>query len=246
MRAGTSYLTLGNFTGGEAYAYPLTAMPVKYSLLMKNCYISERGTICRVPGYIKINSASVGVNLTSGYNYIKNDGTSMLLFAGGGKIFKYQSGELVEIKNDMDTSAKVYFSNFANNCIISNGVDRPLRYDGTSFTELTDYDVTCYKSHVHKGRLWFIDNANRTIAYHSGLNDFAKEGYIDFKYILPEGDELVDMTTFVDLLVFFFKNHIAIYSFISHMVQMKRGNQLPQPILDKNFISHMVQMKPSF
>lgn len=212
MKAGTSYLTIGDFTGGEAFIYPLTAMPAKCSLLMQNCFVSERGSLCRVPGYVRINSNQLSNPIVSGFHFLKKDGTSQYLVASGGKLYKLYQGEFVEIYSGLSTSSKVRFSNFGDNCIITDGVNTPLKYDGSNFTQLTDYSGTCFKSHVHKGRLWFIDSADTMIAYHSELMSPAKEGYIDFKYVLAEGDELVGMTTFVDLLVFFFKNHIAIYA----------------------------------
>lgn len=211
MKAGLSYLQLQDFTGGEAYVYPLTAMPTKYSLLMQNCFVSERGTLCKVPGYVALNSQACSHALSSGFEFRKKDGTRQILVAGGGKIYKFISGSLQEIYSGLDSNAKVRFSNFGDACVITNGVNTPLKYDGSSFTELSDYAATCFKTHVHKGRLWLIDSADTMIAYHSGLMSFDKEGYIDFKYVLSEGDELIGMTTFVDLLVFFFRNHIAIY-----------------------------------
>jgi hypothetical protein len=37
-------------------------------------------------------------------------------------------------------------------------------------------------------------------------------GYFDFRYVVPEGDELIEISSVLNYLVFFFKNHIVIYS----------------------------------
>ena len=37
-------------------------------------------------------------------------------------------------------------------------------------------------------------------------------GYLDFAFVLKRGDELLDMFTFLNMLVFFFRDHIAIFS----------------------------------
>src|SRR4030067_574335 len=78
--------------------------------------------------------------------------------------------------------------------------------------------ATAFKAHVHKGRVWMIERLNKLLATYSALNnpeDYTtanNAGYMDFKFLLPEGEELLDIITYIDLLVFFFKNYIAIYS----------------------------------
>jgi hypothetical protein len=212
-------IRLDDFTGGEASCFPISRMPSKYALLMQNCYINERGNISKIPGYIKLNTTPTGTVLQSGYEFRKTDGTIQILAAGGGHIYKLSGGELVSIKSGLDTSAKVYFSTMNNICIITNGVSgQQYKYDGTTVSALGGSPPnTSFKSHVHKGRVWMIERTNKMLATHSSLNNPEEytggtSGYIDFKYVLKEGDELVDMFTYVDLHVFVFKNHVAIYS----------------------------------
>lgn len=165
-------------------------------------------------GYAKVNATSCGVALTSGHEFRKTDGTVIILAAGGGSIFKLTSGELSAIKTGLDVNAKVYFASMNNLCIMCNGVDAPLKYDGTTVSALGGTPpATAFKPHVHKGRVWFIERNNKMLASHSALNNpEAQEGFIDFKYVLGQGDELVDIFTYIDLHVFLFRNHIAIYS----------------------------------
>jgi len=210
----------GLMTGGEAHIFSIYDMPYKYSTLLQNCHVSQRGGIEKIPGYIKMNAASCGVNLTTGFEFKKTDGTRLILPSGGGKIFKLDegAGTLTAIKESLDASAKVSFAATNNLCIMVNGVDTPMKYDGTTVSSLGGSPpATAFKAHVHKGRVWLLGRTNKMLATHSSLNNPEEytggtSGYIDFKYILKKGDELLDVATYVDLLVFYFRDHIVIYS----------------------------------
>ncbi len=218
-RARAQLIRINNLTGGEAGIFPYTAMPPKYSLLMQNCYVSESGTVKKAPGHAKVNTdGAAGVNLTSGFEFLTTAGVSHKLVAGGGKIFRSAGTSLTQLATGLDNGSVVNFSAMNDICIITNGVDAPQKYNGTSVSALSGTPpATAFKSHVHKGRVWMIERANKMLATHSSLNNPEEytggtSGYIDFKYILKKGDELLDMLTFIDLHVFIFRNHIAIYS----------------------------------
>lgn len=72
------------------------------------------------------------------------------------------------------------------------------------------------KSYTYKNRTWIL-SSDKMMAYHSVLSlptDFSGDGsgYLDFRYVIPQGDELVDISSFLNYLIFFFKNHIVVYS----------------------------------
>lgn len=212
-------LPFRDFTGGEASIFPATAMPSKYSTLLQNAFISEHGSIEKIPGYVKVNTTPVAETLTSGFEFRKSDGTVITLGAGGGKIYKSTGATLTSIKTGLDTTAKVFFSQINDLVIMSNGVNPMMKYDGTTVTNLGGTPpATGYKTSVHKGRVWVIERTNKMLASHSALNapeDYTtagNAGYIDFRFVLNKGDELVDIVTYVDLHVFVFRDHIAIYS----------------------------------
>lgn len=216
----TVTLQVNDISGGEASSYPFTAMPPKYSMLMQNCYIGENGLVCKIPGYVSIleSGGTVEEGLTSGVEWNLSNGETYRIVAGGGKIFKDNDGILEAIKTGLNTGARVFFSQINDILIMTNGVDAPMKYDGTSVSTLGGSPpATAFKSHVHKNRVWMLDRTDKMIAYHSALNapeDYTGtgSGYIDFKFVLNQGDELVDIFTYIDLLVFVFKNHLAIYS----------------------------------
>jgi len=218
-RKQTGIIRLSDLTGGENSISPILNMNPKFSNLMQNCLVSERGTIAKIPGYVKVNTNSCGQTLTNGFEFRKIDGTVVILSSGGGKIFSGVGASLTEVHTGLDTSAKVRFAAMNNTCIACNGVNNPLvSSDGTTWTALSGSPpATAFKPHVHKGRVWMLERENKMLATHSSLNNPAEytggtSGYIDFKYVLKEGDELLDIFTYVDLLVFCFRNHIVIYS----------------------------------
>lgn len=212
-------ISLYDFSGGEASKFPITAMPPKYSLLLQNFHVNERGSIAKIPGYERVNSISCGVALSSGFEFKRADGVSMILAAGEGRIFRLSAGNLTEIRSGLNTGAKVYFAAMNNICIMCNGVDAPLRYDGTTVSALGGTPpATSFKPHVHRGRVWMLERTNKMLATHSSLSNpedytsAGNAGFIDFRHVLRKGDELLDIFTYVNMLVFLFRNHIAIYS----------------------------------
>ena len=212
-------IRLADFTGGEASIFPVSRMPSKYSTLLQNCHLSEHASIEKIPGYVKVNAASSGITFSNGYQFRKSDGTEFILVSGGGSIFKVVGDTLVAIKTGLNTSARVSYATMNDLCIMVNGVDAPMKFDGTTVSALGGTPpATAFKVHVHKGRVWMLEKTDRLLASHSALNNpedyttASNAGYIDFKFVLTQGDELLDVKTYIDLQIFFFRNHIAIYS----------------------------------
>jgi hypothetical protein len=220
MRRNANIIPFRDFTGGEASVFPIGAMPPRFSTTLQNCHVSEKAGIAKMPGYVRVNSASIGAQLTSGFEFRRTDGTAILLAAGGGSIYKVNSNnELEAIQTGLNASARVRFAAMNNICIMANGVDPPMRYDGTLVSTLGGTPpATGFKPHVHKGRVWMLERGNKMMASHSALNNpedwtaANDAGYIDLKYVLKKGDELLDIATYMDLLVFFFRSHVVIYS----------------------------------
>ena len=206
------------FNGGEASVYSQTDMPTKFARILQNMHITEKGGIGKIPGYVKVNTdGAVAETLYTGYEYIKKSGVTERLIAGGGKIFKEDGTALTAIKTGLDANAKVYFSTSNDLCIMSNGVDAMMKYDGTTVSALGGTPPTTgFKSVVHAGRVWIIERSDKMKATHSALEDpedytGAGAGSYAFQHYIS-GDELLDIASYIDLLIFFFRNHILIYS----------------------------------
>lgn len=221
MRRGADLAIINDFSGGENYLFPNLAMPPRFSGQLQNCHVSPRGGIAKIPGFVKVNDVAVNEVLRTGFEFRSSTGVVKKLVAGSGTIYTANDdGTMTAIKNNLDVSAIVSFVQFKDLTIIMNGVDPPMKYDGATVTNLVGQkeNTLLKKPHVHKGRVWAVDSTDKMSAFHSALNaaeDWTSAdnaGYLDFRYVLPQGDELLDIKSFVDLLVFIFRNHIAIYA----------------------------------
>src|SRR4030065_270914 len=180
---------------GEASIFPMSAMPPRYALKMQNVYISENGGVKNVPGYAKINTSSAGAQLLSGFEFKKTDGSAQILTAGGGNIYKLDTGNvLTAIKTGLNTDAEARFTVMNNLCIMVNGVDAPMKNDMSAVANLGGSPpATAFKAHVHKGRVWMIERLNKLLATYSALNnpeDYTtanNAGYMDFKFLSQSG-----------------------------------------------------------
>ena len=212
-------IRISDFSGGEAATASLGSMNPKFSSLLQNCYVSDRGGVAKIPGYASVNTTAVAETLTSGFEFRKSDGISILLAAGGGKIYKVDGTSLTAIKTGLSASATVAFASMNNLCLMVNGTDPPMKYDGTTVSALGGSPpATASLVHVHKSRVWMIENGNQMLATHSALanpEDYTtagNAGYFDFKTILRRGDRLMGMASFAEFLIFFFQDTIVAYS----------------------------------
>ena len=211
-------LDVADFSGGEADLPPFK-MPPKYSVRMQNVYPTETGGPALVPGFTRLNSTSVNVAITNGHVFVKSDGTSITLASGGGIIYKLESGALTSILTGWDTAAKIRFCTYGDICIFTNGVDAPNKYNGTTVSALGGTPpAKAFKAIVHKSRVWMLERTDKLLASYSALEDAEdyttahNAGYFDFVKTLSSGDELVDIESYLDLLIFYFKNLVLVYS----------------------------------
>lgn len=87
---------------------------------------------------------------------------------------------------------------------------------GDKWTMPVDQSVRFGKLYPYKNRMWAI-GSDRLTAYFSDLllpKDFTGTGagFLDFRYVIPEGDELLDICSTLNYIVFFFRNHIVVYA----------------------------------
>jgi hypothetical protein len=213
-------LQVKDFSGGETSLYPYMTMPPKYAVKLQNCHVSETGGLAKIEGYSRLNINRLDQTIKTGFEFKQNNGTTTILAAGGGKVFTLNGNTLNDLKTGLNTTAKVWFAQMHNTVLFGNGVDAPMKYDGTTVSNVGGLPTgTMFiKPHVHAGRVWWTDGVNRMMAYCSALqatDDYTtaqNAGYIDFNFVLPRGDELQDIVSYIDLLVFLFKNHVVIYS----------------------------------
>lgn len=152
------------------------------AFLLKNCYVDvpEMGPSAVVvrDGFRRLSSTAIGTSgIATGlvYDFFKLDGTQHTVFIAAGKFYKYtwSSGVLTEVLTAadlsgasvaIDSTATVYACTFNNQMVISDGVNTPWMWDGTSnggITKLTNAPVAWGPPTVYYAKLFFIKNSDR-------------------------------------------------------------------------------------
>lgn len=212
-------IVFSDFTKGMTTQQPVHDMDRRFSMRMQNCYVTEKGTIGKVVGYEKLHQDALPTAINDGVEYIRSDGSKEIIVGGGGRLYSFDPDTWVwtQIYIGMDINATIAFAQFADLIIIVNGVDTPLKYDGITVTTLGGSPPIASALYVFKNRLWMNNVDDVMVAHHSGLQDPEdwtspnNSGYIDFDFVLPQGDELLGFGAYSAYHVFFFKAHVALY-----------------------------------
>lgn len=115
------------------------------------------------------------------YQFTKLDGTEYTLRFVGGKMYTFNWAsrawsEVTLVGVSLSTTAKVRCVTFANTLVVSDGVNRPWTWDGTTFTDLTNAPVAFGAPTVYYAKLFFIKNTERNTIVWSEEQS-ANEGY---------------------------------------------------------------------
>ena len=211
--------------GGETSRHGLHGMRPGMSHKLENCYNTENETVKKMPGFVPAQTAGEGY-MASGYEFIMIDGTKHLFFAaatGATSVYELIGTTMVTVSSTPFTgSEKPSFVSMNNKCYMVCGDGVLYEYDGVAtffgIVGGAGIPAEAFKLHVYKDRMWAIDKADRMTVLCSADGDPSdwttvdNAGSANFTSILGEGDELLDMATFVNYIVFFFRNHILIYS----------------------------------
>jgi hypothetical protein len=111
----------------------------------RNCRINKLGEIRRRSGFSKINEDGTGIcksgindNITGLYQLVKSNGNDYVIECVDEYIMKENfSSANTELKSGQTTDNYYCFETYLDNAIIVNGVDRPLKYDGSDITNLS-------------------------------------------------------------------------------------------------------------
>lgn len=123
-----------------------------------------------------VGTPSFGGSATSSggvYEFQKLDGTSILVLISGGKFYTRTAGVLAESLTAaqlaaasvaISSTAIVYMTTFANQLVVTDGVNTPWMWDGTAgggITKLTNAPVAYGPPAVYYAKLFFIKNTDR-------------------------------------------------------------------------------------
>jgi hypothetical protein len=220
-------IQVDRFRGGETSRHGLHGMSPGMSHLLENCYNTENETVRKVPGYIH-RYATNNDYCQSAYEFIKLDGTVLRMASYADSTTGYGwydwngtlhgGGGVTWTVSDFPPS----YATMIDSCwMVTTELSTLFRYSGIgsiAFYTPTGFPTAPFKLHVHKNRMWCLDKDNRLQAKFSALGDPldwstpSDAGFLDLQTVIGDGDEILEMATFVNYLVFFMRNYIVIYS----------------------------------
>lgn len=155
-----------------------------------NGYVDENGSISSRPGTYRIASSALAGAGQLVYQFTKLDGTQYTVVIAGGKFYtlNWSTGVFTEVLTASDLSgasitlsstARCYAVTLANQMIVSDGVNTPWMWDGTTgsgLTKLTNAPVFYGQPTVYVTKLFGIKNTDRGTIVWSNEND-PENGY---------------------------------------------------------------------
>lgn len=168
-------------TGGWDAISPVANMPIDRAVQLDN-WIPRPGYIEPRPGFIKrctgVGDASTPVQTVMAYNGF--NGTNNLFAAAGTTIYDCSNpGVAVATSITTLSNSRLQYLQFSNPSsvqylVVCNGVDAPLLYDGSSWTNLSVSGSGVTPSSFiqvaqHKGRLWFVQANSTNPVYMTGV-----------------------------------------------------------------------------
>ncbi|MBT9166917.1 MAG: hypothetical protein DDT19_00241 [Syntrophomonadaceae bacterium] len=156
-------------------------------------------------GCVRLNVTPIGTNPIWGlYSFDRITG-SELLAASGTDIFRWTGTAFVSIRSALTANQRVRFDTWrgaTDLCLIVNGREAPLRYDGTTVANLGGSPPTASLVKVHRNRV-FLNNVSFPSRFHwsdAGTAEaWAATSWMD----VPGRDRIVAFAVWVDSLVIF-------------------------------------------
>lgn len=167
-----------DFTGGENKIITPEKMQPNQLLLALNCVMTEDGLLETRLGKTKLNSTTIGSGgVTSLYRYAKEGGTNYLVAQHSTNLYSqsWDGSSAITwgaaVKSSLN-AAKLYGVVWKDVLILSNGVDNPFKWDGTTATDLGGTPPKLLYIKEYAGRLWGVDAANPNYIRFSDLEDY--------------------------------------------------------------------------
>lgn len=169
---------------------------------LQNVVCTTIGSLTSRKGQAKLNSTALPgpiLGLSPYYLGSKKE----ILAASNGNIYKWTGSAMVGIKSGWDASAPVDFESLVNYAVAFNGVDTPVKYDGTNVSTLANAPIGNYPK-LFKEKLFIVPASDKSQLNWS--DSFAPEtwpavNYWDVKK--GDGDEIKALFPYLrDLTVF--------------------------------------------
>ena len=182
------YENLGQFNLGMFHGLSITNLPDGAATVMRNVRIKQGAHVGSRLGS-KLYSKDV---IKSGLNVMPIDGfyeynygtTKYLILAANGKVYAYypSTGTFTETGGIMNAGVRCHFVEFFDSIIISNGVNSPVRFDGTTFTTLSP-QVNFTFGAVYNGNLYTNDPTRPDKVWYCADYDVTNWPDTNFHYV---------------------------------------------------------------
>lgn len=173
-----------NFLGGVVSSIPVNELNDNQLAKCDNAVVTERakpGILKKRLGYSLNFNQSLTNKIKHTHEFLKNDGTSILLFAEGNNVRKRDSATTSTILDTQDGAGDITIitshTDFAMWAVASGSVKR---YDGTTVsTASAPAGTTTAVIETHKGRIWTPDGTTKNKLYFSAIANEADWTSVD-------------------------------------------------------------------
>lgn len=165
-------------------------------------------------GKTRLNAASLGAGPIRGlWRYVKAGGSAYLVALHGTTLYAgtWAGGTaavtFASIKTGLSATAPLRGVVWKDNLILTNGVDNPFRYDGSTCTDLSGTPPKSAQVKVYASRLFFVDAANPNWLRWSGLESFDTWDALDVINVRDnDGDQITGLAPMPGGIVIFKRN----------------------------------------
>ena len=169
-----------DFTGGENLKLLPSFVKPNQLVLAQNCVLTAEGVLETRPGKTRVNNVSLGAGpILGAWRFAKEDGSKYLVVQHGTSLYatEWDGATPFEtfgtaVKSGLTANAKLRGVVWKDNLLLTNGVDNPFRFDGTSCTDLAGTPPKSKVIAIYGSRVWFVDEAYPSQIRFSGLEDF--------------------------------------------------------------------------
>jgi hypothetical protein len=131
----------------------------------------------------------------------RSNGLKKTVFAHGSSLYSVDdtTGAVTSLKSDFNSAATIYRFQVVQDAIyLANGLEKPWKYDFSTFTQLTAAPYVPSLILEHKGLLWFNDTVDKTRIFYSNFADYVTYTSTDFIYV-PAPKSYDALTAFAKL-----------------------------------------------
>jgi hypothetical protein len=236
-----------DFTGGENRRVVSELIAPNQVQLARNCIITPEGALESRYGKVKVNTAALPAGIRAMWRWSKSNGTKYLTVVAGKYVYSVTWDGSTPVAS-FGTAVKTLTSAtsairgvvWKDHLILSDGVDNPFRFDGTTCTDLAGsppkFNIFC----VHAAKLCAVDIANPSQIRFSGLEDYDTWNALDV-YNVRSND--ADAITALDsqqngLLICKRNSSWGLFGFDRYDFQMSTGPISPVGALNQDSVQN--------